>query len=111
MKLAADSKRRDESFEVDDLVYLKLQPYRQRSLARRPFEKLAARYYGPYRVVKKIGKVAYQLQLPDAVKIHPVFRVSQLKRSIGEYNRDLQVPKLVCRIFVATQGVLILLLG
>lgn len=40
MKTAADGKRRDDSFEVDDWVFLKLQPYRQRSLAKRPFDKL-----------------------------------------------------------------------
>lgn len=83
MKAEADLKRRDESLEVDELVYLKLQPYRQRSLARKPIEKLAARFYGPCRVIKKIGKVAYQLQLPAEAQIHPVFHVSQLKRSFG----------------------------
>lgn len=61
MRAAADSKRREESFDENDLVYLKLQPYRQCSLARRPFEKLDARYYGPYKIIKKVGKVAYQL--------------------------------------------------
>lgn len=36
MKAATDSKRREKSFEVDDLVYLKLQSYCQKSLARNP---------------------------------------------------------------------------
>ncbi|KAL8110294.1 hypothetical protein AgCh_026135 [Apium graveolens] len=62
MKLAVDSKHRDESFEADDLVYLKLQLYRQRSLARRSFEKLDAQYYGPYRVVKRIGKLKRSIE-------------------------------------------------
>ena len=33
MKYYADKNRKDVSYEVGDMVYLKLQPYRQRSLA------------------------------------------------------------------------------
>lgn len=48
MNAAADKKRRDVSFDINDRVYIKLQPYRQQSLARRPYEKLAPRFYGPF---------------------------------------------------------------
>lgn len=41
MKSQADSKRRDLSFEVGDTVFLRLQPYRQKSLAKRSNEKLS----------------------------------------------------------------------
>lgn len=78
MKTKADTKRRDESFEVGDSVYLKLQPYRQKSLSKRPFEKLVARFYCPFTMFKKVGTVAYKLQLPDSNKVHPVIHVSQL---------------------------------
>ncbi|GJX11480.1 retrotransposon gag domain, retroviral aspartyl protease [Tanacetum coccineum] len=41
MRQQANSKRRDISFEVGDYVFLKIQPYRQRSLAKRRYEKLS----------------------------------------------------------------------
>lgn len=47
MKTQEDKKRRNVSFIEDEWVFLKLQPYRQKSLARHYNEKLAPRYYGP----------------------------------------------------------------
>lgn len=50
MKNYADKSRRDVSFEKGDLVYLKLKPYRLRSLTTKINEKLSAHYYGPFEV-------------------------------------------------------------
>lgn len=74
-------------------MYLKLQLYRQKSLARRPYEKLAARYYGPYQVVERIGEVAYRLELSPTSKIHLVFHVSQLKPAVGNLHQPSQLPE------------------
>ncbi|KAJ9557390.1 hypothetical protein OSB04_012004 [Centaurea solstitialis] len=41
------------------------EPYRKHSVNRRAFHKLAAKYYGPYEITKKVGTVAYQLKLPQ----------------------------------------------
>lgn len=83
MKSIADRHRRDISFTVGDMVLLKLQPYRQHSVARPLSKKLGQRYYGPFLVLDKIGNVAYRLKLPDNAKIHLVFHVSLLRPYVG----------------------------
>ena len=84
-KLYVDKHRIERSFEVGDLVYLRLQPYRQSSLKKKGVEKLKPRYYGPYKVVRKVGEVAYELELLKESKIHNVFHVSNLKKTLGQH--------------------------
>lgn len=61
MKHYENQGRREGLFQVGDMVYLKLQPYRQKSLVRRSNDKLSPRFYGPYPVIQSIGNVAYRL--------------------------------------------------
>lgn len=83
MRQLADKHRSEREFQVGDWVYLKLQAYKQHSVAQRPHHKLSSRFYGPYQVLKRVGKVAYTLQLPPTSKIHPTFHVSLLKKHHG----------------------------
>jgi hypothetical protein len=81
-KSYADPKRRDVLFEVGDHVYLKVSPLRctKRFHVR---GKLSPRYVGPYPIVKRVGKVAYKLELPpELTGVHPVFHVSQLRKCV-----------------------------
>lgn len=83
MKHQADKRRTERSFAVGDMVFLKLQPYVQSSVAPRAHHKLLFKYYGPYAVLARVGEVAYKLNLPENSRIHPVVHVSQLKKAIG----------------------------
>jgi hypothetical protein len=82
MKNQEDKNRTEREFAVGDMVYMKLQPYAQTSVARRSNHKLAFKFFGPYEVLSRVGKVAYKLKLPANSQIHPVLHVSQLKKSV-----------------------------
>ncbi|XP_059067655.1 uncharacterized protein LOC131858433 [Cryptomeria japonica] len=82
-KIYVDKKLIERHFEIGELVYLRLQPYRQSSLKRSGVEKLKPRFYEPYQVVRKVGAVAYELDLLTESIIHNVFHVSCLKKALG----------------------------
>ena len=65
------------------MVYLKMAPYRLAAFGFCGALNLQHKFYGPFLIPQKVGKVAYKLQFPEHVKIHPVFHVSQLKKHIG----------------------------
>jgi hypothetical protein len=76
MKRQANKTRAQREFAVGELVYLKLQPYVQSSLARRSNNKLSFKFFRPFRIEARVGSVAYKLMLPASVFVHLVFHVS-----------------------------------
>ena len=61
MKKQADEHRSERQFQIGDLVFVKIQSYVQSSLAQRSNQKLAFKFFGPYRVLARVGSVAYRL--------------------------------------------------
>ncbi|GJZ17220.1 putative mitochondrial protein [Tanacetum coccineum] len=93
MKSLADRHRSDIEFEEGVWVYVKLQPYRKATLRQGKQNKLLPKYFGPFLIIKKVGKVAYKLQLRNSSQIHPVFHVSQLKLYKGPVPKSSsQIP-------------------
>jgi hypothetical protein len=92
MKAQVDRKCIPHQFKVGDKVFVKLRPYRQNSVAGRRINKLAKRFYGPFKLLNAIGDVAFQLELPPTSRIHPVFHVSQLKSCFDDSIPPLELP-------------------
>jgi hypothetical protein len=62
-KSYTDRRQRELSFEVGDFVYLKVSP--MRGLKRFQVRgKVAPRFIGPFKILERMGKVAYRLELP-----------------------------------------------
>lgn len=58
---------------MGDWVFVRLQPYKRMTLKQQNKDnKLAPRYYGPYKVWERIGSVAYKLQFPPYSCVHQV---------------------------------------
>ena len=75
-KSYVDTRRRPLELQPRDFIYLKVSPIRgtQRFQVR---GKLSPWYIGPYRIIEKIGAVAYYLKLPlEMSDIHDVFHIS-----------------------------------
>ncbi|GJU08507.1 putative reverse transcriptase domain-containing protein [Tanacetum coccineum] len=89
-KSYADKKRKPMDFQVGDKVMLKVSPWKGVvHFGKRG--KLNPRYVGPFKMLEKVGTVAYKLELPqERSRVHNTFHVSNLKRC---YSDDpLTVP-------------------
>lgn len=78
------NKRIDSTFEPGDLVLLRLQPYGQQTVHHRSSQKLSKQYFGPFKVLHRVGAVAYKLELLSTSHIHLVVHVSQLRAYYGK---------------------------
>ncbi|GJR44905.1 putative reverse transcriptase domain-containing protein [Tanacetum coccineum] len=83
-KSYADLKRKPMEFQVGDKVMLKVSPWK--GVVRFGKQgKLNPRYVRPFKVLKKVGAVAYKLELPQELsRVHNTFHVSNLKKCYSD---------------------------
>ena len=88
-KSHADLKITPKEFQVGEHVFVKVKP-RKRSFTLGSCAKLAPRYYRPFKILEKVGLVAYQLALLANIKIHNVFHLSILKKYIHDATHVIE---------------------
>lgn len=76
----ANESRREVTFKVGDQVLLSTAHLR--NMDRAP--KLYPKFIGPYKIKRVVSSVAYELDLPSSMRVHPTFHVSKLK----VFNKD-----------------------
>jgi hypothetical protein len=93
MKTQYNSHHRHVEFAVGDWVWLRLHQRLATSMPERSRGKLSPRFYGPFRVVDRVGPVAYRLALPPGSRLHAVFHVVFLKKFEGAPPTEIpQLP-------------------
>ncbi|KAJ9546504.1 hypothetical protein OSB04_019047 [Centaurea solstitialis] len=89
-KSYADKRRKDIEFKVGDRVMLKVSPWKG-VIRFGKKGKLSPRYIGPYKIIERIGPVAYKLELPEGLRgVHNTFHVSNLRKCLAE--PDAAIP-------------------
>ena len=71
----ANKKRREIDFDVGDSVWVTTKHWN----LHRPSRKLAEQNAGPFRILERYGN-AFKLDLPDSIKVHPVFNADKLRK-------------------------------
>jgi hypothetical protein len=87
-KRYADGKRRDVVLQEGAYVYLKVSSVR----CLRRFKakgKLSSRFIGPFKILERVGEVAYRLELPNQLSdVYDVFHISQLKMGLKPHDKE-----------------------
>ena len=103
-------KRRPLELEVDVWVYLKVSPMKgvMRFVKK---GKLIPRYIGPYRISKRVGNVAYELELHQELgAVHPVFHTSMLKKCLGDPSLVIPIENVGVKDNLSYEKVLVQIL-
>ncbi|XP_071928107.1 uncharacterized protein [Coffea arabica] len=91
-KSYADNRRKDLEFAVGDQVFLKITSLKASLMAGKG-KKLQLRFVGPYKILQRVGIMAYKLELPPSLsRIHNIFHMSMLKKYHPDPSHVLQ-PK------------------
>src|ERR1700694_2059260 len=88
-------KHKDVEFKKGSMVFLRLgSGYKMKGI---PKQKLGMQRVGPFRIIDKVGRLAYKLEFPDDRRIHPVISVAQLEPapSNDPFDRGVEPPPAV----------------
>ncbi|GJU80405.1 putative reverse transcriptase domain-containing protein [Tanacetum coccineum] len=90
----ANVRRKPLEFQVGDRVMLKVSP-RKGVIRFGKRGKLNPRYIGPFKILKRIGPVAYKLELPEEISnVHSTFHVSNLKKCLSDESLVIPIKEL-----------------
>ncbi|KAG8488610.1 hypothetical protein CXB51_016588 [Gossypium anomalum] len=96
-KSYADLKRHEIEYSVMDFVFLKVSSWKK-TLRFGRNGKLSPRFIGSYWILKRVGPVAYQLELPPELdRIHDVFHISMLRRYVSDLSHIVSVEDIEVR--------------
>ncbi|GKD30950.1 putative reverse transcriptase domain-containing protein, partial [Tanacetum coccineum] len=89
-KSYSDRRHKPLEFQAGDKVMLKVSPWKGVIRFGKRW-KLNPRYVGPFKILAKVGTVAYQLELPEQLsRVHSTFYVSNLKKRFSD--EPLAIP-------------------
>ncbi|GJU92759.1 putative reverse transcriptase domain-containing protein [Tanacetum coccineum] len=90
----ANIRRKPLEFQVGDRVMLKVSP-RKGVIRFRKRGKLNPRYIGPFKILERIGPVAYKLELPEELSnVHSTFHISNLKKCLSDESLVIPMKEL-----------------
>ncbi|GJV08622.1 putative reverse transcriptase domain-containing protein [Tanacetum coccineum] len=94
IKSYADMRRKPFEFQVGDRVMLKVSPWKG-VIRFDKQRKLNPRYIRPFKILAKVGTVAYQLELPEQLsRVHNTFPVSNLKKCLSDETQVIPLDEI-----------------
>ncbi|GKF13707.1 hypothetical protein Tco_0055169 [Tanacetum coccineum] len=92
-KSYADKRRKPLEFSVGDYVLLKVSPWKG-VIRFGKKGKIAPRFVGPFKIIEKIGPMAYRLDFPEELDgVHDTFHVSNLKKCLADPTLEFKKMK------------------